>query len=70
MKVDAKGTVQSFKEAVEVDGRYKGFKEALKRLTYEKLKKIHKIRKKNPKTTAPHDNRRKTQGDPLPGAPG
>ena len=27
-------------EAVEVDGRYKGFKEALKRLTYEKLKQL------------------------------
>ena len=26
--------------AVEVDGRYKGFKEALKRLTYEKLKQL------------------------------
>jgi hypothetical protein len=27
-------------EAVEVDGRYKGFKEALKRLTYEQLKQL------------------------------
>ena len=29
-------------EAVAVDGRFKGFKEALKRLTYEKMKKLQK----------------------------
>ncbi len=36
-----KEQIEESREAVSVDGRRKGFKEAIRRLTYEKLKKLH-----------------------------